>query len=138
MRTRLAACARHWGVAMTSAGKAASVGKQVRQKGFSDQAPRAVGKNVELICERSAPDRRGVDLAKSDIDGPSAIDILGSEFCRDDLAGFPELSEPDVMRHFLRLSQLNFAQALQFYPLGSCTMKYNPVVNDELASLAGL
>ena len=52
--------------------------------------------------------------------------------------GFPELSEPQVLRHFLRLSQLNFAQALEFYPLGSCTMKYNPVVNDELAALPGL
>ena len=41
------------------------------------------------------------------------------------------------MRHFLRLSQLNFAQALQFYPLGSCTMKYNPVLNDEMAALPG-
>ena len=41
------------------------------------------------------------------------------------------------MRHFLRLSQLNYAQALQFYPLGSCTMKYNPVLNDEMAALPG-
>ena len=41
------------------------------------------------------------------------------------------------MRHFLRLSHLNFAQALQFYPLGSCTMKYNPLLNDEMAALPG-
>ena len=47
------------------------------------------------------------------------------------------MSEPQVMRHFLRLSQLNFAQALQFYPLGSCTMKYNPPLNDESAAMPG-
>ena len=47
------------------------------------------------------------------------------------------MSEPQALRHFLRLSQRNFGQALQFYPLGSCTMKYNPVLNDEMAALPG-
>jgi len=122
---------------MASVSKVAPIEKPVRQKDLSDQAPRTPGKKAELIFERSSPDRRGVDPAKSSIDGPSAVEILGAELCRDDLAGFPELSEPDVMRHFLRLSQLNFAQALQFYPLGSCTMKYNPVLNDEMAALSG-
>ena len=50
---------------------------------------------------------------------------------------FPNCTSPQVLRHFLRLSHLNFAQALQFYPLGSCTMKYNPLLNDEMASLRG-
>ena len=58
-------------------------------------------------------------------------------FAATTIEGFPELSEPQVLRHFLRLSQLNFGQALQFYPLGSCTMKYNPVLNDEMAALPG-
>src|SRR6516164_7355356 len=92
---------------------------------------------VPLIFELSSEGRRGSDLAARTAGSKSGAEILGSELCRTDLAGFPELSEPQVLRHFLRLSQANFAQALQFYPLGSCTMKYNPVVNDEMAALEG-
>src|SRR5262249_20169938 len=92
---------------------------------------------VPLIFELSADGRHGADVAPKDAADKSGAEILGAELCRSDIAGFPELSEPQVMRHFLRLSQLNFAQALQFYPLGSCTMKYNPVVNDEMAALEG-
>ena len=69
----------------------------------------------------------------------AALDmILARSFAARTSPAFPELSEPQVLRHFLRLSQLNFGQALQFYPLGSCTMKYNPVLNDEMAALPGL
>ncbi|HVN55466.1 MAG TPA: aminomethyl-transferring glycine dehydrogenase subunit GcvPB, partial [Anaerolineaceae bacterium] len=68
---------------------------------------------------------------------PPGAEILG-DLCRSDIEGFPELDEPGVMRHFLNLSRLNFAQALQFYPLGSCTMKYNPKINEETARLPGL
>ena len=93
---------------------------------------------VPLIFELSSEGRRGADLPARESSQRRGADILGADLCRADLAGFPELSEPQVLRHFLRLSQLNFAQALQFYPLGSCTMKYNPVVNDELAALPGL
>jgi len=92
---------------------------------------------VPLIFEESAPGRRGVDPEKRSFKSRSAVDLIGPELCRDGLPGMPEVSEPQVMRHFLRLSQLNFAQALQFYPLGSCTMKYNPVLNDECAALPG-
>jgi glycine dehydrogenase subunit 2 len=91
---------------------------------------------VPLIFEESLAGRHGADLRDGDASADRARAILG-ELCRDDIEGFPELSEPQVMRHFLRLSQLNFGQTLQFYPLGSCTMKYNPVVNDELAALPG-
>ena len=56
---------------------------------------------------------------------------------RDDIAGFPELGELEVLRHFTRLSQRNFAIESQFYPLGSCTMKYNPKVNEVVARLPG-
>ena len=92
---------------------------------------------VPLIFELSSEGRHGADIAPRPAGTKSGAEILGAELCRTELAGFPELSEPQVMRHFLRLSQLNFAQALQFYPLGSCTMKYNPVVNDEMAALEG-
>jgi glycine dehydrogenase subunit 2 len=92
---------------------------------------------VPLIFEESSPGRRGVDAKGGAASEERAIAILGSELCRNEIEGFPELSEPQVLRHFLRLSQLNFGQALQFYPLGSCTMKYNPVLNDEMAALPG-
>ena len=92
---------------------------------------------VPLIFELSSEGRHGADVAPRAAGAKSGAEILGAELCRSELKGFPELSEPQVMRHFLRLSQLNFAQALQFYPLGSCTMKYNPVVNDEMAALEG-
>ena len=52
-----------------------------------------------------------------------------------DALPLPELSEPEVVRHFTRLSQLNYAVDTGFYPLGSCTMKYNPKVDDEMAGL---
>src|SRR6516164_63635 len=92
---------------------------------------------LPLIFEESSPGRRGIDLDRADESERRARDILGGEICRADIEDFPELSEPQVVRHFLRLSQMNFGQALQFYPLGSCTMKYNPVVNDEVAGLSG-
>ena len=55
---------------------------------------------------------------------------------RDELV-LPELAEPEVVRYFTRLSQMNFGIDTSFYPLGSCTMKYNPKVNDEIASIPG-
>ncbi len=94
-------------------------------------------REVPLIFELSSPGRTGIDLSPRPTDAKGGAEILGADLCRADLPGFPELHEPQVLRHFLRLSHLNFAQALQFYPLGSCTMKYNPLLNDEMASLRG-
>jgi glycine dehydrogenase subunit 2 len=84
-----------------------------------------------LIFEKTSPGRRALDVA-----APASLP-LDASLLRDDLEGFPELSEPEVLRHYIRLSQLNFSAATHFYPLGSCTMKYNPTANDEAASLAG-
>ena len=98
---------------------------------------RAERAQVPLIFEQSMPGRRGVDLPPRRFQTCPAVDLIGAGLCRAGLEGFPEMSEPQVMRHFLRLSQLNFGQALQFYPLGSCTMKYNPPLNDESAALPG-
>jgi glycine cleavage system P protein (glycine dehydrogenase) subunit 2 len=94
-------------------------------------------RTVALIFEESVRGRRGIDLADGAGSLARAQALIGPELCRADIPGFPEVSEPQALRHFLRLSQLNFGQALQFYPLGSCTMKYNPVLNDEMAALAG-
>lgn len=96
-----------------------------------------VSSRVPLVFEESSSGRRGVDRRDGAASVQRAVEIFGAELCRADLDGFPELSEPDVLRHYLRLSELNFGQALNFYPLGSCTMKYNPVVNDEVAAMPG-
>ena len=66
-----------------------------------------------------------------------ALAVIPETMRRDDIAGFPELGELEVLRHFTRLSQRNFAIESQFYPLGSCTMKYNPKVNELVARLPG-
>lgn len=87
----------------------------------------------ELLFLKSVPGRRGYLFP--DLDVPAAE--LPSEELREE-TGLPELSELDVVRHFTRLSQLNFSIDTHFYPLGSCTMKYNPKIDDELASLPGL
>ncbi|MBP1686641.1 MAG: glycine dehydrogenase subunit 2, partial [Deltaproteobacteria bacterium] len=87
-----------------------------------------------LIFERSRPGRRGFSLPGVDED-PAAW--LPADVVRDPIDGFPEVSEPEVLRHFLRLSQWNFGAATTFYPLGSCTMKYNPVANEVAARLPG-
>lgn len=65
------------------------------------------------------------------------IDFLPENLLREDKAGLPQLSELDVMRHYKELSDMNFCIEKGFYPLGSCTMKYNPKVNEFLASLEG-
>jgi glycine dehydrogenase subunit 2 len=85
-----------------------------------------------LIYDLSAPGRPGVPLPESDV--PAAT--LPKGLLRQDLP-LPELSELDVVRHFVRLSQLNHSVDTGFYPLGSCTMKYNPKVNEDAARLPG-
>ncbi|MDW8171108.1 MAG: aminomethyl-transferring glycine dehydrogenase subunit GcvPB [Anaerolineae bacterium] len=85
-----------------------------------------------LIYELSVPGRRGVNLPDCDV--PEAE--LPRELLRDELR-LPELSELQVVRHFLKLSQLNMAIDKVFYPLGSCTMKYNPKLNEDMARLPG-
>ncbi|MBI4523440.1 MAG: aminomethyl-transferring glycine dehydrogenase subunit GcvPB [Deltaproteobacteria bacterium] len=69
-------------------------------------------------------------------EGKGAID-LSPELLREDIPGFPELGELEVLRHFTRLSRLNYAIEGEFYPLGSCTMKYNPKLNEVVARLPG-
>jgi glycine dehydrogenase subunit 2 len=90
------------------------------------------GREEPLLIEMSRPGRVGVDLPASDV--PTVE--FPSDLLRDDLA-LPELSQLDVVRHFTRLSQLNYAIDTTFFPLGSCTMKYNPRVNEQVARLPG-
>lgn len=83
-----------------------------------------------LLFEISKPGRVAIDLP--DLDVPETP--LPTEFLRADAPPLPELSELDVARHYVRLSQKNYSVDSVFYPLGSCTMKYNPKVNEAVAA----
>ncbi len=90
----------------------------------------------KLLFELSRPGRRG--FAPPLLDVPVAErPALDPRYTRDEVEGFPELSEVEVVRHFTRLSRLNYAIDLGLYPLGSCTMKYNPKIHERIARLAG-
>ncbi|WP_340150809.1 aminomethyl-transferring glycine dehydrogenase subunit GcvPB [uncultured Sneathiella sp.] len=86
-----------------------------------------------LIFEQGVPGRIGVDMAEPE----TAKSRLGG-LDRKDPIGMPDLSEPQVLRHFVRLSRQNYAIDSGFYPLGSCTMKHNPRINEKVARLVGL
>ena len=88
--------------------------------------------HLPFLIELSRPGRVGVDLPASDV--PSAD--LDSTLLRDELP-LPEVSQLDVLRHFTHISQLNYAIDTTMFPLGSCTMKYNPRVNEAIARMPG-
>lgn len=88
---------------------------------------------TRLLLERSVPGRVGAVAPPLDV---PAQPLPDAALLRNDLP-LPEVSEPEVVQYFTALSQLNFSIDTQFYPLGSCTMKYNPKVNDEMAFLPG-
>lgn len=93
--------------------------------------------NEPLIFERSSEGKRGIDVPKSDVGDVRPEDVIPADLLRTGIDGFPEVSEADVVRHFTRLSQWNYGVGTGFYPLGSCTMKYNPTVNEDIARLSG-
>ena len=90
-----------------------------------------------LLFEQGSPGREGYSLPQPDVPRVDAAELLGGDLLREEIAGFPEMSENEVMRHYLRLSQWNFGVDSGFYPLGSCTMKYNPKINEDIARLPG-
>ncbi|HEX5706146.1 MAG TPA: aminomethyl-transferring glycine dehydrogenase subunit GcvPB [Pyrinomonadaceae bacterium] len=97
-----------------------------------------ITQNEALVFERSQPGRRGYMLPALDVEETPIDELLPAEFRRaDDLEGVPELSEPDVVRHFTRISTWNYNIDLGLYPLGSCTMKYNSRLNERVARIAG-
>src|SRR5205823_2384228 len=87
-----------------------------------------------LIFERSQPGRRGGELPRYP-DLPAAD--LPDELRRAEPPRLPEVSEPEILRHFTELSTRNYGIDTGFYPLGSCTMKYNPRINERLVALPG-
>src|SRR6478672_7778715 len=94
--------------------------------------------NEQLIFERSQPGRIGYRLPPLDVDEQPLEELIPTEFQRgDDLEGVPEVSEVDVIRHFVRMSTWNYSIDLGMYPLGSCTMKYNSRLNERVARIPG-
>src|ERR1700727_1845333 len=93
--------------------------------------------NETLLFEKSSPGKRGYRLPPLDVPEVDAASLLG-EALRTESAELPELSEIEIIRHFTRLSTWNYAIDLGMYPLGSCTMKYNPRVNEFVSRLEGI
>ncbi len=91
-----------------------------------------------LIFEHSKPGRRGYRLPPLDVPETAADELLPGSLLRDEIAEECEVSEVDVIRHFTRLSKLNVSIDAGLYPLGSCTMKHNPRINEEIARTPGL
>jgi len=91
----------------------------------------------KLIFEVGALGRSGYSIPACKLEKASPADVFGSDMARDGVEGLPEVSEVEVMRHFLRLSQWNFGLDTGLYPLGSCTMKYNPKINEVVARYGG-
>ncbi len=90
------------------------------------------------IFELSKPGRRAAVMPKCDVPARPLADLLPKSAIAEAPPSLPELAEPDVVRHFTNLSTLNMSVDTHFYPLGSCTMKYNPKRNERVAAMPGL
>jgi glycine dehydrogenase subunit 2 len=90
-----------------------------------------------LIFEMSRSGRKAYSLPSCDVPQQSLDEMVPQQCLRGEDARLPEVSEVDVIRHFTHLSQLNHGVDSGFYPLGSCTMKYNPKINEDMAGLEG-
>ena len=91
----------------------------------------------KLIYEKSVPDRRAANLPRLTAAEQACPLRIPHKYFREQAAELPELSELEVVRHFTNLSRLNFSVDGHFYPLGSCTMKYNPKIGERAAALDG-
>ena len=96
-----------------------------------------IKKEKALIFEISRPGRCAVSLPACDVPQQDIHTLIPQNLMREKEASLPEVSEVDLARHFTQLSQRNYGVDAGFYPLGSCTMKYNPKINEEMASLSG-
>lgn len=95
-------------------------------------------RSAPLIFERSHAGRRAVDLPAADVPVEELSAMIPAAFLRKQPAALPEVSQLDLVRHFTELSQRTFGVDSGFYPLGSCTMKYNPKINEDVAAMPGL
>src|SRR5690348_13019079 len=96
-----------------------------------------VNQNEGLIFEKSSPGKRAYKLPELDVPAADTSRLLG-DLERHDLGNMPEVSEIEIIRHFTRISTWNYGVDTGMYPLGSCTMKYNPRINEVVARLDGL
>lgn len=92
---------------------------------------------VALIFESSTPGRIGYSLPEMDVPELALEDLLPADYVREENPELPEVSELDIMRHYTALSKRNHGLDSGFYPLGSCTMKYNPKINEHVARFSG-
>ncbi len=90
-----------------------------------------------LIFEKGAPGRRAATMTAMDVPTEALESMVPANMLRKELAPLPEVSEIEIVRHYTHLSQRNFGVDTGFYPLGSCTMKYNPKINEDMAVLPG-
>ncbi|MTI81332.1 MAG: glycine dehydrogenase subunit 2 [Firmicutes bacterium] len=90
-----------------------------------------------LIFELSRPGREGIQLPDNDVPAKAVNELLPADMLRQQELQLPETSELDTVRHFTRLSRMNYGVDVGFYPLGSCTMKYNPKICEDAANLPG-
>jgi glycine dehydrogenase subunit 2 len=93
---------------------------------------------TQLLFELSKPGRRGVTFPAADVPETPIAELIPAEHLASSLPPLPELGEPDVVRHYTNLSTLNMSVDTHFYPLGSCTMKYNPKRNERVAAWPGM
>jgi glycine dehydrogenase subunit 2 len=97
-----------------------------------------ISQNEALLFEMSSPGKKGYQLPALDVPAVDPVGVLGAANTRQEITDFPEVSEVEVIRHFTRLSTWNYGIDLGLFPLGSCTMKYNPRVNETVARTEGL
>lgn len=97
-----------------------------------------ITQNEPLLFEISSPGKKAYQLPYLDVPPVEAEQVLGGENVRGEIEHFPEVSEVEAIRHYTRLSTYNYAIDLGLYPLGSCTMKYNPRINELVARTEGL
>lgn len=92
---------------------------------------------LELLLDLSVPGKTGYSLPQLDVPEIKIEQLIPKEYLRTTEPGLPELTEPEVVRYFTLLSRKNHGVDVGFYPLGSCTMKYNPRVNEDIAASPG-
>lgn len=109
---------------------------QAKSKRSLDKATTGLAYEESTVFEQSVPGRAGYDVPELDVPDLNESELKGAPF-RKNVAELPELSEADVVRHFTRISINNYHKDLGFYPLGSCTMKYNPKSATRMVSMPG-
>src|SRR3712207_2229775 len=121
-------------MSMANVGRPTRADAQVEGKPETLTGARGLLQDEPLIFELGGWEKTGVDLPEPDLHDADADSDLGP-LVRTEPIGLPGLSEPEAMRHYVRLSQKNHAIDLAMYPLGSCTMKHNPRLNERMARL---